>query len=100
MSRKFVIVFKVKNSFFINNPPLRSIPNRGAFLMKRGSMKEMKVYCPKCKRKVATWDGKSQINVKVMCRNCKKTVLFHVDTKETEIIASDVRCASSGVTFC
>jgi hypothetical protein len=68
--------------------------------MKRGFMKEMKVYCPRCKRKVASWDGKSKINVKVMCRNCKKTVLFHVDTKETEIIASDVRGASSGVTFC
>ena len=63
-------------------------------------MPEMKIYCPRCKRKVGIWDGKSKINVKSKCNNCKNTVLYHVDTQETEIISSDTRNTSSGVTFC
>ena len=27
-------------------------------------MEKVKIYCPRCKRKVANWDGKSKINVK------------------------------------
>ena len=57
------------------------------------------VYCPRCKRKVATWDGKSKINVKARCNKCKNAVLYHVGTDETEIISSDTRKTISGVTF-
>ena len=67
--------------------------------IKRGIMGGKVIYCPRCKRKVATWDGKSKINVRKKCENCEKVVLFHVDTQETEIIATPQRKSSSGVTF-
>jgi transposase-like protein len=63
-------------------------------------MQEMKIYCPRCKRKVGIWDGKSTLNVKTRCEKCKKTILFRVETKETEFVANNARKTSSGVTFC
>lgn len=62
-------------------------------------MKEITVYCPICKRKVGNHDKKSQINFVVKCKNCKKTVLYNVETEKTEIIANRTRNTSSGVTF-
>ena len=70
------------------------------FLHERENMAEKIVYCPICKRKVATWDGKSKINVRKKCENCKRVVLFHVDSQKTEIIVTPKRQCSSGVTFC
>ena len=57
------------------------------------------IYCPKCGRKVATWDCKSSINIVVECRNCKKMVVFDVESKETIIKDMPVRAASSGLRF-
>ena len=57
------------------------------------------IYCPKCRRKVARWDGKSKINVIVNCKKCKKRIVYHVDKLETEIKNIPQRNLSSGKTF-
>lgn len=57
------------------------------------------IYCPQCGRKVATWDGKTTINVIANCKNCNKRVVFHVDTTKTEIKKIPQRNTSSGMTF-
>lgn len=63
-------------------------------------MEEPKIiYCPKCGRRVAKHDGKSTINVISRCDNCKKRVVYHIDTGETEIKPMPQRNCSSGVTF-
>lgn len=57
------------------------------------------VYCPRCKRRVAQWDGRSSMNVLVNCRKCNKRVVFHVDTMKTEIKDIPPRQSSSGCMF-
>lgn len=58
------------------------------------------IYCTQCGRKVATYDGKSKINVIARCKKCRKRVVYHVDTGETEIKPIPQRKCSSGMTFC
>ena len=60
---------------------------------------EKKIYCPGCKRKVGTHDGRSTINKIFRCKNCNKRVVYHVDTGETEIKRIQKRNCSSGMTF-
>lgn len=57
------------------------------------------VYCPKCKRKVATWDGKTTINIIVKCQKCNKLVVYDIDNKLTRIKDVPIRATSSGKTF-
>lgn len=58
------------------------------------------IYCPRCNRKVGTWDGRSTINIVSKCNKCKKQVVYHVNTGETEIKPIPPRNCSSGMTFC
>lgn len=58
-----------------------------------------KIYCPRCGRKVTSWDGKSEINLLAKCTNCNMLVKFDVNTEKTEIIRKPVRKQSSGLTF-
>ena len=63
-------------------------------------MKEQKViYCPKCGRKVGTYDGKSSINVITRCKHCRKEVVYYIGTQETKIKPLPQRQTSSGITF-
>ena len=49
-------------------------------------MKEKKkIFCPRCHRAVAIYDGKQTINLIAKCKKCKKLVVYHVDTEKTEI---------------
>ena len=57
------------------------------------------IYCPNCGRKVATWDGRSTINVIANCVNCVRRVVYHVDTGTTEIKDIPPRVSSSGMRF-
>lgn len=57
------------------------------------------VYCPRCKRRVASWDGKSTSNVVANCRKCNKRIVFHTDALEVEVKEIPERHCSSGVTF-
>ena len=63
-------------------------------------MKEKKkIFCPRCHRAVAIYDGKQTINPIAKCKKCKKLVVYHVDTMETEIKDIPPRVSSSGMTF-
>lgn len=65
-------------------------------------MKEYKpktIFCPSCKRKVGTYDGRSTSNYITRCNKCRKCVIYHVDTKEIEIKPLPQRNCSSGLTF-
>lgn len=57
------------------------------------------IYCPRCGRRVGQWDGRSSINVVAKCKKCMKRVVYHIDTKETEIKNIPPRQCSSGIRF-
>ena len=57
------------------------------------------IYCPICGRKVATWDGRSTINISVRCKKCDKLVVYDVENEKTEIKEIPKRTASSGMRF-
>lgn len=57
------------------------------------------VYCPRCGRKVGTYDGKSSINFIGKCKNCRKQVVYDIETRKTIIKPLPKRQTSSGVTF-
>lgn len=61
--------------------------------------KTKEIFCPSCNQRVATYDGRSTMNVIVKCRNCNKRVVYHIDTWETEIKDIPKRNCSSGMTF-
>ena len=67
---------------------------------KRLLMTEPKtIYCPKCGRKVATWDGRSKNNISVKCKKCNKLVVYDVESEEVKIKAIPQRTTSSGMRF-
>lgn len=61
--------------------------------------KEKTIYCPKCKRRVATYDGRSSNNVIVNCKNCKKRVVYYFETDETVLKEIPIREQGSGKRF-
>ena len=73
----------------------------GAFSMCRKEviMAEKTIYCLRCGRKVATYDGKSTIDKIADCKKCHKRVIYRVATGETELKDIPVRATSSGKTF-
>ena len=48
-------------------------------------MAERRIYCPICKRKVFSWDGKIKQALDAKCKNCNKLVVFYPSTNETVI---------------
>lgn len=58
------------------------------------------IYCPRCGRKVAVWDGRFSMNISVNCKKCRKRVVYHVDTGTTELKKIVQRTTSSGMMFC
>lgn len=57
------------------------------------------IYCPKCGRKVATWDGRSTINVLAKCNKCNKLVVYNVENERAEIKKIPPRTSSGGMIF-
>lgn len=57
------------------------------------------ILCPRCHRKVGTYDGRSTIDKIITCRKCRKLVMYRVETKETELKDIPPRACSSGMTF-
>lgn len=73
-----------------------------AFLLQemRLLMSEPKtIYCPKCGRKVVTWDGRSMNNISVKCNKCNKLVVYDVENEKSEIKAIPQRSTSGGMRF-
>lgn len=61
--------------------------------------KPVKILCPKCTSYVGTYDGRSTSNYITGCRKCGKRVIYHIDTRKTEIKDIPKRNCSSGMTF-
>ena len=57
------------------------------------------LYCPRCGRKVATWDGQSTMNISVKCKKCKNLVIYNVKNEKVEIKNIPQRTTSSGMIF-
>ena len=57
------------------------------------------IYCPKCGRKVATWDGRSTINILIKCKKCNKLVVYDVENEKVKIKEIPQRTTSSGMRF-
>lgn len=58
-----------------------------------------RIYCPRCKRRVSKWDGRSSMNVIANCKRCKKRVVFYVNSQETKVTEIPQRNTSSGLVF-
>lgn len=57
------------------------------------------IYCPSCGRRVATYDGRSTMNVVAKCKKCQKRIVYYADTGETELKSIPQRATGSGMTF-
>lgn len=57
------------------------------------------IYCPKCGRKVGTYDGRSTSNISVKCKKCNKLVVYNVENEKSEIKEIPQRSTASGMTF-
>lgn len=57
------------------------------------------VFCPRCKNKVATYDGKGKIDVITKCKKCNVRVIYRVATGKIEIKKIPPRSCSSGIIF-
>lgn len=58
------------------------------------------IYCPLCRRKVGSHDGKSTIVKEVDCRKCNRRIVFD-PMNDGKIVVKKIppRNSSSGVTF-
>lgn len=61
--------------------------------------KQEKIYCPQCKRVVATYDGRTKTPLITNCKRCEKRVVFDPVTRKIELKKIPPRETSSGVTF-
>lgn len=57
------------------------------------------IYCPRCNRKVGTYDGRSTTNLITRCNKCRKRIIYHIDTDEIEVKDLPQRNTASGMTF-
>jgi endogenous inhibitor of DNA gyrase (YacG/DUF329 family) len=57
------------------------------------------IYCPRCKRKVATWDGKSSAYPIGKCEKCDKVVVYDLEKDEIRTKKIPARTTSSGMRF-
>ena len=63
-------------------------------------MESKTIYCPRCGRKVTTYDGRATINLLAKCKKCKKLVVYDIENDKTVLKPLPERKTSSGVTFC
>lgn len=59
-------------------------------------MKSKMIYCPRCRRKVATYDGRATINKISTCKKCDLQVIYDVARDETTVKPLPKRETSSG----
>lgn len=57
------------------------------------------IYCPRCKRKAMTYDGRTRMNLHAKCKKCKKLVVYY--PAEDQVYIKDVpgRDQASGMRF-
>lgn len=61
--------------------------------------KPVKIFCPQCKGRVGTYDGRSTMNFIGRCSKCRKRIVYHIGTGETEVKDIPKRNCSSGMAF-
>jgi hypothetical protein len=57
------------------------------------------IYCPKCGRKAALYDGKSSMTMKIKCRNCSRLVVYDAIKDEVGQENMPERTTGSGLRF-
>lgn len=57
------------------------------------------IYCPRCGRKAAFYDGRTTINPIARCRKCNKLVIYNVAKGAVTMKAVPERNCSSGMRF-
>lgn len=55
------------------------------------------IYCPLCKRKVMTWDGKTKTPISCACRKCNRLVTFNPIDGKRKTSAIPQRTTASGM---
>lgn len=60
-------------------------------------LKQKAIYCPNCGRLAFFFDEKSTVHQMAKCKNCKKLVVYRIDTGETKIKDIPQRNCSSGM---
>ena len=80
---------------------MRLANRHGVFFMEKNMSEYIQktIYCPKCHRKVGTYDGRSTMNKICKCKKCNKRVVYHAIERKTEIKPIPLRNCSSGMTF-
>lgn len=71
----------------------------GCLLLCKEIEMEKTIYCPRCKRKVGTYDGRATTNKLCKCHFCNIGVTYDIDTLETRVRKLSERKSSSGITF-
>lgn len=59
----------------------------------------IEIYCPGCNQKVASYNGRSTINVIARCNKCKKRIIYNVEDGSLEVKDLPLRNTASGMTF-
>ena len=59
-------------------------------------MKSKTIYCPRCRRKVAPYDGRATINKITKYKKCDLQVIYNVARDETTVKPLPKRETSSG----
>lgn len=62
--------------------------------------KQKTIYCPRCRKEVGVWDGRSTIDIAFRCKKCKVQVIYRVDNGAVEVKKMPQRNTSSGMSFC
>lgn len=57
------------------------------------------IYCPRCNHKVATYDGKSKIDIIVKCTTCRRNVVYNIEEDMVTLKKVPKRTQSSGMRF-
>lgn len=57
------------------------------------------IYCARCFRKVATYDGIASANIEVKCKKCKVLVVYKPNNGTVELKPLPKRISASGLRF-
>ena len=57
------------------------------------------IYCPECKRKVGTYDGRSTFIITYNCQKCRKRVVYNPSEDKAIVKKIMRRQVSSGITL-
>ena len=58
-----------------------------------------KIYCPRCDKAVAHYDGNTKNTIKVKCKNCNKLVVYSPKLGYAILTELPPRVTSSGMRF-